>query len=48
MTQELSDFVAKWTETQTPPREREMKYWTINFDGSSTSRPRSRNSGSIP
>jgi hypothetical protein len=34
MAQELSDFVAKWTETQTPPREREMKYWTINFDGS--------------
>jgi hypothetical protein len=29
----LSDFVAEWTETQTPPRERELEYWTINFDG---------------
>jgi ribonuclease HI len=26
--------VAKWTETQTPPKERELEYWTINFDGS--------------
>jgi hypothetical protein len=33
-TQALSDFVANWTETQTPPRERELEYWTINFDGS--------------
>jgi ribonuclease HI len=32
--QALSDFMAEWTETQTPPRERELKYWTINFDGS--------------
>jgi hypothetical protein len=32
--QALSDFVAEWTETQTLPRERELKYWTINFDGS--------------
>jgi hypothetical protein len=24
--QALSDFVAKWTETQTPPRERELEY----------------------
>jgi ribonuclease HI len=24
----------KWTETQTPPREREIEYWTINIDGS--------------
>jgi ribonuclease HI len=32
--QALSDFVAEWTETQTPPRERELEYWTINFDGS--------------
>jgi hypothetical protein len=32
--QALSDFVAKWTETQTPPKERELKYWTIKFDGS--------------
>jgi ribonuclease HI len=27
-----SDFGAEWTETQTPPKEREQ--WTINFDGS--------------
>jgi hypothetical protein len=32
--QALSDFVSKWSETQTPPRERELEYWTINFDGS--------------
>jgi hypothetical protein len=32
--QALSDFVAKWTEIQTPPKERELEYWTINFDGS--------------
>jgi hypothetical protein len=32
--QVLSDFVAKWTETQTPPKERELEYWTINFNGS--------------
>jgi hypothetical protein len=32
--QALSDFVAEWTETQTPPRERELEYWTINFDRS--------------
>jgi hypothetical protein len=30
----LSDFVAKWTEIQTPPKERELEYWTINFDES--------------
>jgi hypothetical protein len=30
----LSDFVAEWTEAQAPPRERELEYWTINFDGS--------------
>jgi ribonuclease HI len=29
--QALSNFVAEWTETQTPPREREL---TINFEGS--------------
>jgi hypothetical protein len=34
MAQALSDFVAEWTETQTPPKERELEYWTINFDGS--------------
>jgi hypothetical protein len=32
--QALSNFMAEWTETQTPPRERELEYWTINFDGS--------------
>jgi hypothetical protein len=32
--QALSDFVVEWTEMQTPPRERELEYWTINFDGS--------------
>jgi hypothetical protein len=30
----LSDFMAEWTEIQTPPKERELEYWTINFDGS--------------
>jgi hypothetical protein len=32
--QARSDFVTEWTETQTTPRERELEYWTINFDGS--------------
>jgi hypothetical protein len=32
--QALSNFVAEWTEIQTPPKERELEYWTINFDGS--------------
>jgi hypothetical protein len=32
--QALSDFVAEWTETQTPPKERELEYLNINFDGS--------------
>jgi hypothetical protein len=32
--QALSDFVAEWMETQAPPKERELEYWTINFDGS--------------
>jgi hypothetical protein len=32
--QALSNFVAEWIETQTPPKERELEYWTINFDGS--------------
>jgi hypothetical protein len=32
--QALSDFMVEWTETQTPPKERELEYWTINFDGS--------------
>jgi hypothetical protein len=32
--QALSDFMAEWTEIQTPPKEKELEYWTINFDGS--------------
>jgi hypothetical protein len=28
----LSNFIAKWTEIQTPPKERKLEYWTINFD----------------
>jgi hypothetical protein len=32
--QPLSDFMPEWTETQTPPKERELEYCTINFDGS--------------
>jgi hypothetical protein len=31
--QELSDFVVEWTETQSPPKDRELEYKTINFDG---------------
>jgi hypothetical protein len=30
----LSDFVAERTKMQTPPKERELENWTINFDGS--------------
>jgi hypothetical protein len=33
-TQALSDFMGKWTQIQTPPKERELEYWIINFDGS--------------
>jgi hypothetical protein len=33
-TQALSDFMAEWTEIQSPPKERELEYWTITFDGS--------------
>jgi hypothetical protein len=32
--QALSDFIAEWIETQAPPKDRELEYWTINFDGS--------------
>jgi ribonuclease HI len=32
--QSLSVFVAEWMETQTPPKQGELEYWTINFDGS--------------
>jgi hypothetical protein len=28
----LSDFLAEWTGTQTPPKEQELEYWTINFE----------------
>jgi hypothetical protein len=31
--QALSNFVTEWIETQTPPKERDLEYWTINFDG---------------
>jgi ribonuclease HI len=30
----LADFVAKWTETQTPPAPVEQEYWTMYFDES--------------
>jgi hypothetical protein len=30
--QALSNFIANWTETQTLDKERDMEYWTINFD----------------
>jgi hypothetical protein len=32
--QALSDFVVQWTKTQTSTKERELVYWTINFDRS--------------
>jgi hypothetical protein len=32
--QALSDFVAEWPKTQTPPKERALEYWTINLDRS--------------
>jgi hypothetical protein len=32
--QAINDFMAKWTETQTYSKERELEYRTINFDGS--------------
>jgi hypothetical protein len=32
--QALCDFKAEWTEMQIPPKDRELEYWTINFDGS--------------
>jgi hypothetical protein len=31
--QVLNDFMAEWTEIQTPPKEKELEYWSINFDG---------------
>jgi hypothetical protein len=32
--QALSDFMVEWIEIQAPPKEWELEYWTINFDGS--------------
>jgi hypothetical protein len=32
--QALNDFIVEWTETQAPPKERELEYWAINFDRS--------------
>jgi hypothetical protein len=32
--QVLRYFMAEWTEIQTPPKEKELEYWIINFDGS--------------
>jgi ribonuclease HI len=32
--QALSNFMAECIEIQTPPKERELEYWTINSDGS--------------
>jgi hypothetical protein len=32
--QALSDFLAEWIGTQTPPKERKLEYWAIKFDGS--------------
>jgi hypothetical protein len=30
--QALSDFMAEWIEIETAPKEKELEYWTINFD----------------
>ena len=32
--QVLANFVAEWTETQTPPATVDQEYWTMYFDGS--------------
>jgi hypothetical protein len=32
--QVLSNFVAKWTETQIPSKDKELEYWTMNFNRS--------------
>ena len=32
--QTLVDFIAKWTETQTPVNIEKLEYWTMYFDGS--------------
>jgi hypothetical protein len=37
--QVLADFVAEWTEIQTPPAKIEHKTWIIYFDGSVMKEP---------
>ena len=32
--QVLADFIAEWTEVQTPPAVVDQEYWTMYFDGS--------------
>ena len=32
--QALVDFIAEWTETQTPATTEKLEYWTIYFNGS--------------
>ena len=32
--QALIDFIAEWTETQTPTITKKLEYWTMYFDGS--------------
>ena len=32
--QVLADFIAEWTEVQTPPLSTSLEYWTLYFDGS--------------
>ena len=30
----MADFVAEWTDTQLPPTQAQVEYWTMYFDGS--------------